>query len=104
VSKALVIVIAVLLSFAGLAALALFGLSRSHFVGADEDGRVAVYQGVPWEIFGGVKLYREIYVSTLLALQLSPEERQELFDHSLLSEDEARSRVRAYEEEATPRL
>jgi hypothetical protein len=36
------------------------------------------------------------------AVQLSPGERGELFDHGLLSYAEARERVRRYEEEAVP--
>jgi len=101
VSRALLLVVVVLVLFAGIAALALWGLSRAHFVGAGEDGRVTVYQGVPWEGLG-VKLYREVYVSALLALQLSPEERQELFDHELVGEGEARARIAPYEEQARP--
>ncbi len=89
--------------FAGLAGLALWGLSRAHFVGADSTGHVVVYQGVPWNLrSAGLELYREIYVSRLLAVQLSPEERAALFDHSLVSENEARSRIAPYEEEAAP--
>ena len=102
VSRALLVVVLVLLLFAGLAGLALWGLSRTHFVGADSEGRVVVYQGVPWDLVGGVDLYREIYVSRLLAAQLSPEERRKLFDHSLVSEAEARSQVAVYEREAEP--
>lgn len=103
VPRALLVALLVLLLFAGLAAAALWGLSRAHFVGADQDGRVAVYQGVPWDLFGGgVKLYRERYVSQLRAFQLAPEERAELFDHELVSEDTARSRIAVYEREATP--
>jgi hypothetical protein len=47
-------------------------------------------------------LYREVYVSRLLAGQLSPEERQELFDHSLISESEARGRIAVYERQLQP--
>jgi protein phosphatase len=96
------IVASVLALFAGIAALALWGLSRAHFVGATEEGRLAVYQGVPWDLFSGAKLYRETYVSRLLAAQLSVDERRELFDHDLMSEDEARARITPYEEEAAP--
>jgi hypothetical protein len=71
-------------------------------VGANSEGKVVVYQGVPWNIFGGVELYREVYVSTLRAEQLSPEERRELFDHSLISEKDARAEVAQYEQEARP--
>ena len=81
---------------------ALFGLSRAYFVGADEEGNVAVYQGVPFDLSAGIGLYRERYVSRLQAAQLSPEERAELFDHELVSYDRALARVAAYEAEAVP--
>jgi protein phosphatase len=96
----ILIVLLVIALFVGLAALALWGLSRAHFVGATADGRVAVYQGVPWDLAGGVKLYRETYVSRLQTVQLSPEERQELFDHDLTGEEAAIERIRPYEAEA----
>ena len=53
-------------------ALALLGLSRAHFVGADEEGRVAVYQGVPWDCRRRHRLYREVYVSAVAARPSSP--------------------------------
>ena len=81
---------------------ALFGLSRAYFVGADADGNVTVYQGVPFDFSEDVGLYRERYVSRLQAAQLSPEERAELFDHQLVSYDRALSRVNGYEAEAVP--
>ena len=76
-----------------------WGLWRSHFVGAEADGHVAVYQGVPWNIVGNVHLYRAVYVSPLLAAQLNQSERRKLFDHSLRSENSARAAVRRYEEQ-----
>jgi protein phosphatase len=81
---------------------ALFGLSRAYFVGADEEGNVTVYQGVPFDFSDGVGLYRERYVSRVQAAQLSPEERTELFDHQLVSYERALGRVEAYEAEAVP--
>ena len=80
-------------------ALAVWGLWRSHFVGADKQGHVAVYQGVPWNVVGNVKLYRTVYVSPLLAAQLSQPERRKLFDHSLLTESSALGEVHRYEAE-----
>jgi protein phosphatase len=80
----------------------LWGLSRSYFVGADDEGNVTVYQGLPFDFTAGVGLYRARYVSPLRALQLSPAERQELFDHDLVSYDEARARVARFEEEGAP--
>jgi protein phosphatase len=81
---------------------ALFGLSRAYFVGADEQGNVVVYQGVPFDLTAGTGLYRERYVSSLQASQLSPEERASLFDHELVSYDRALARVAVYEAEAAP--
>jgi PPM family protein phosphatase len=76
-----------------------WGLWRSHFVGVEPDGHVAVYQGVPWNVVGDVHLYRTVYVSPLLAAQLSRNERRKLFDHSLRSEDSALDAVHRYEQE-----
>ena len=81
---------------------ALYGLSRAYFVGADDNGNVTVYQGVPFDLSDGVGLYRERYVSRLQSAQLAPEERSSLFDHELLSYDEARARIAVYEAEAVP--
>jgi serine/threonine protein phosphatase PrpC len=80
-------------------AFAVWGLWRSHFVGAEADGHVAVYQGVPWNIAGNVHLYRTVYVSPLVAAQLSRPERKKLFDHSLRSKSSALHEVRRYEEQ-----
>jgi serine/threonine protein phosphatase PrpC len=83
----------------GICGFAAWGLWRSHFVGAEPDGHVAVYQGVPWNIVGNVKLYRAVYVSPLLTAQLSQAERKKLFDHTLRTDDSARAAVRRYEEQ-----
>jgi protein phosphatase len=97
-----------LVSLAGLTfvvvliALAFFGLSQAHFVGADDDGRVAVYQGLPWTLGAGLDLYRARYVSQLRAVQLSAAERAALFDHELESYDAARGEVTRYEAEGVP--
>jgi len=83
----------------GASGFVVWGLWRSHFVGAEADGHVAVYQGVPWNIVGDMHLYRATYVSPLLAAQLSQAERRKLFDHSLRSESSALAAVRRYEEQ-----
>ena len=83
----------------GASGFVVWGLWRSHFVGSEANGHVAVYQGVPWNIVGNVHLYRATYVSPLLAAQLSRTERRKLFDHSLRSEGSALAAVRAYEEQ-----
>ena len=74
-------------------------LSRAHFVGADDRGRIVVYQGVPWDIAGNVRLYRAAYISPVLAAQLSQDERLRLFDHGLHSKQIALSAVQVFERE-----
>ncbi len=83
----------------GASGFVVWGLWRSHFVGAEANGHVAVYQGVPWNIVGNMHLYRATYVSPLLAAQLSQAERRKLFDHNLRTEGSALAAVRAYEEQ-----
>src|SRR5207302_2799156 len=95
VALAILLLIAVLLA----SAFAVWGLWRSHFVGAEPDGHVAVYQGVPWNVAGNIHLYRTVYESPLLTAQLSRSERQKLFDHSLRSKSSALDEVRSYEEQ-----
>lgn len=81
---------------------AFWGLSRANFVGADEEGHLTIYRGVPWDLAGGVELYRARYVSQVEAVQLSTEERTGLFDHDLTSYAVARDKIEGYEEEAVP--
>jgi PPM family protein phosphatase len=95
-------VLLVLCFVALLLAGALYGISRAYFVGADEQGNVVIYQGVPFDLTESTGLYRERYVSRLQASQLSEEERASLFDHELVSYDRARARVAVYEAEAVP--
>lgn len=83
-------------------AAAFWALSRANFIGADEDGNVVVYQGVPWELGGGIDLFRARYVSRLQAVQLAEPERKSLFNHDLISYDEARDRLAPYEAEGVP--
>jgi protein phosphatase len=85
-----------------LGAVSVFGLSRSHFVGVEENGTVAVYQGLPWDLGFGLKLYRVVHESPLLAAHLSQDERQELFDHDLQSRDDAIRELDDYAQDVVP--
>ena len=100
--RRLLVLVLVLAFVALLLGGALFGISRAYFIGADEEGNVVVYQGVPFDLTESTGLYRERYVSRLQASQLSPEERTSLFDHELVSYERARARVAVYEAEAVP--
>jgi PPM family protein phosphatase len=85
-----------------LAALVVWTLSRSYFVGVQSDGHIAVYQGFPWNIVGSVRLYRVRYQSPVLAGQLSETERRKLFDHDLRTYGSALDEVKQYESEVVP--
>jgi PPM family protein phosphatase len=80
----------------------LYALSRAHFVGAERDGHVAVYQGLPWNLGLGVHLYRIRYKSPLLVEQLSQAERKRLFNHNLHSYSTVVAEVGRFEQDATP--
>jgi PPM family protein phosphatase len=85
-----------------LAGAAFWGVSRAYFVGVEDDGRVAVYQGVPWDLSDNVHLYRAKYVSRLRAEQLTRAERERLFNHDLASYETSRDRLLPFEEEGVP--
>ena len=81
-----------------LAAGALVGLRESHFIGADTaTGRVAVYQGVPFDLPLGVRLYHVVYESPISYATLTPRQRETLFDHTLRSESGAMKALHPYE-------
>ncbi len=78
---------------------ALIGLRWSHFVGVDPaTGKVAVYQGVPYDLGGGVKLFTLVHVSRIPAATLPAARRKHLFDHALRSSESARSVVTKLEQ------
>ena len=85
-----------------LAAAAFWGVSRAYFIGVEDDGHVAVYQGIPWDLTDDVHLYRAKYVSQLRAEQLTRAERELLFNHDLASYESARDRLAPFEEEGVP--
>ncbi len=75
---------------------AVYGASRANFIGADDKGYVAVFQGVPWNMPFGIHLYREVYTSPLLAAELAQPGRKKLFDHTLRSRSDAEKVVKQY--------
>ena len=77
----------------------LIGLRWSHFVGVDPaSGKVAVYQGIPYDLGGGIKLFSLVHVSRIPAATLPAARRKRLFDHSLRSSESARSLVAKLEQ------
>jgi protein phosphatase len=97
--KLLLIAAAIVIVVAALGAGAVIGLRESHFIGADEaTGRVEIYQGVPVELFAGIKLYHPVYDSPVMYASLDPQTRKKLFDHELRSYDGALAAVRQIEQ------
>ena len=68
-----------------------------YFIGTNQRGLVTVFNGVPYELPGKVKLYNVEYVSGVPASTLTPARRQALLDHSLRSESNAAELVRQLE-------
>jgi len=70
----------------------IYFLRWAHFVGADQSsGHVAVYQGLPIDLFAGVKLYHEVSDTHISYAALDQATRQKLFDHTIRSDASARS-------------
>ncbi|MDX6541555.1 MAG: family protein phosphatase [Gaiellales bacterium] len=78
---------------------ALIGIRWAHFVGVDPGtGKVAIYQGLPYNLGGGVKLFSLVHLSRIPAATLPAARRRHLFDHSLRSSESARSLVAKLEQ------
>ena len=68
-----------------------------YFVGADSDGFVTIYRGLPYDGPGGVDLYQEYYTSGVPASELPAGRRKSLLDHQLRSRDDVTDLVRKLE-------
>jgi hypothetical protein len=60
-----------------------------YFIGTDSYGQVTVYNGIPYTLPGGVRLYTQYFVSGVTAAELSPLERGRLFNNQLRSQASA---------------
>jgi len=89
--------------FVALVALGVFTVSTAHFIGVEPDGRVAVYQGLPYDLPGGIHLYRPVRVSSrLYAAQLTAGERRRFFNHGLHSYGDTTRELSKLEGDAYP--
>lgn len=68
-----------------------------YFLATNGRGLVTMYQGVPYELPGGLKLYSSYYVSGVSASSLGPRRREELLAHTLRSEGSAGALIRDVE-------
>jgi PPM family protein phosphatase len=79
------------------AAGAFLALQSVYFIGTNSRGLVTLYQGVPYELPGPIKLYSSGYVSGVSAATIPPARRRTLLDHSLRSEGDAEGLLRTLE-------
>jgi len=85
---------AVVLAVVGVLALAaVLATQAVYFIGTDSYGQVTIYNGVPYTLPGGVRLYTQFFVSGVTAAELSPLERGRLFNNELRSQSSATSLV-----------
>ena len=71
------------------------GLQWAHFVGATPDGRVAIYQGLPFEVTSSMTLYRAVTITDVPTAVLSTDQRASLLDQRIGSLGSAEDRVAA---------
>ncbi|HVA20225.1 MAG TPA: Stp1/IreP family PP2C-type Ser/Thr phosphatase [Solirubrobacteraceae bacterium] len=68
-----------------------------YFIGTNSRGLVTLFNGFPYELPGGVKLYSKSFVSGVSASTLSPVRRRTLLDQTLRSEGDARDLMHSLE-------
>jgi serine/threonine protein phosphatase PrpC len=73
------------------------GLQSIYFIGTNGRGLVTLFQGVPYQLPAGVKLYSSQYVSGVSASTLTPARRRTLLDQTLRSEADAGQLIRSLE-------
>jgi serine/threonine protein phosphatase PrpC len=90
--------VAIVLVVLGLLACGAYLAAQSvYFIGTNDRGLVTLYNGFPYRLPGGIKLYSSDYVSGVSASTLSPVRRRSLLDHSLYSESKATGLIRSLE-------
>jgi PPM family protein phosphatase len=91
-------VLAVLVVLAALAFGAWYGNRQVWFLGTDDNGRVALYRGLPYELPFGIKLYDERYASPIQTAALPPRRQDAVTGHDLRSRSDAVSLVEDIEQ------
>jgi protein phosphatase len=75
-----------------LAVLATAGLLAAqsvYFIGTDSNGQITVYNGLPYTLPGGIRLYTRYFVSGITVAELSTLEKTRLFNNELRSQASA---------------
>jgi protein phosphatase len=74
-----------------------FANQAVYFVGTDAGGRVTVFNGLPYELPAGIKLYSTYFVSGVTVGELTAAERTRLLNNQMRSYDDATDLVRRLE-------
>ena len=90
-----------LLIVAGVCAGAYFGARQVYFLGGNDEGNVALYRGLPYDLPAGIELYSEVDSSQVQVAGLPESDQKTVTDHELRSEDDARSLVDSIEANAS---
>ncbi len=67
------------------------------FLGANEQGFVTIYRGLPYTLPAGIELYKVNYISSVPLQTVPSRRREQLVDHTLRSHDDASDLVRELE-------
>ena len=67
--------------------------SQVYFLGTDDEGRVALYKGLPYELPLGINLYSEEESIGVQTASLSEERQQAVTEHELRSEEDAKDLI-----------
>jgi serine/threonine protein phosphatase PrpC len=70
-----------------------------YFIGTDEDGRVALFRGLPYELPFDINLYSEQYSIGVQASELSPSRQDTVTGHQLRSHDDASDLIESFEQQ-----
>jgi protein phosphatase len=70
-----------------------------YFLGTDEDGRVALFRGLPYELPFGINLYSEQYSIGVPASELSPSRQETVTEHQLRSHGDATDLIESFEQQ-----
>jgi PPM family protein phosphatase len=100
-ARLLVKVLAGLLIVAVVATGAVLGARQVYFVGSD-DGRVALFRGLPYDLPFGIELYSEVQSSPVELASLPEGAQETATEHELRSRDDAESLIEFLEGEAVP--
>jgi serine/threonine protein phosphatase PrpC len=80
-----------------LASAAVLATQAVYFIGTDANGQITVYNGVPYALPGGMRLYTQYFVSGITVRELSALERRRLFNNQLRSQQSATKLVNQLE-------